>query len=225
MKIEMYSDYACPFCYIGKRYLEQALAEFEDTENVEIVHKAFELYPQAGQTVTNTTQGRIEWKYGKTPEGAMEMIRHIEQLATGAGLAMNYENVQNTNTFNAHRLTKLAESLGKGAEMNERLFHAYFTENLPLADRENLIKFAEDVGISRELVEKMLDSDEFSDKVIFDEQQAREIGVRAVPFFVIDEKIAIPGSQPPAQFLAILRQQAALNAVEQGTACGVDGCR
>lgn len=224
MKIEMYSDYACPFCYIGKRYLEQALAEFDGAEQVDIEHKAFELYPHAGQTVTNTTQGRIEMKYGKTPAGAMAMIRHIEQQASGAGLAMNYENVQNTNTFNAHRLTKLAESLGKGAEMNERLFHAYFTENLPLASRENLLKFGEDVGISRELVEKMLDSDEFADQVNQDEQLARQIGVTAVPFFVIDGKIAVSGSQPPAQFLAILREQAAKN-LAPATVCGVDECR
>lgn len=223
MKIEMYSDYACPFCYIGKRYLEQALAEFEEAESVEIEHKAFELYPHAGQTVTNTTQGRIEMKYGKTPAGAMEMIRHIEQLASGAGLAMNYENVQNTNTFNAHRLTKLAESLGKGAEMNERLFHAYFTENLPLAGRENLIQFATDISIPAERVAQMLDTDEFADQVRADEQLARQISVTAVPFFVIDGKIAVPGSQPPAQFLAILREQFAENHAKP-TACGVDGC-
>ncbi|WP_244298070.1 DsbA family oxidoreductase [Actinobacillus vicugnae] len=204
IKIEMYSDYACPFCYIGKRYLEQALEQFAGRNEVEIVHKAYELYPTMSEEVTSTTQGRIEWKYHKTPEAAMEMIRGIEQKAAGAGLAMNYEKVQNTNTFTAHRLTKFAESKGKGAEMNERLFKAYFTDNLPLANRATLLQCAEDVGLNLAEVTAFLNSDVLSESVRADEQQAKHIGVQAVPFFVINDEIAVAGSQPPAQFLALL---------------------
>ncbi|UOO81341.1 DsbA family oxidoreductase [Uruburuella testudinis] len=228
MKIEMYSDYACPFCYIGKRQLEQALAQFEHADDVEIVHKAFELYPHAGDSVSNTTQGRIERKYGKSPTGAMQMIRGIEAMAAKAGLAMNYENVQNTNTFNAHRLTKLAHSLGKGDAMNERLFQAYFIENLPLANRDNLIRLAEAVGIAREQVENMLDSDAFAAETRADLAQAQQVGVQAVPFFVVDGQVSLAGSQPAAHFLSVLNQVWADSAqplLQEGAACGVDGCR
>ncbi|WP_373818103.1 DsbA family oxidoreductase [Glaesserella sp.] len=208
IKIEMYSDYACPFCYIGKSHLEQALAQFEHADKVEIVHKAYELYPQTGETVTSTTQGRIEWKYHKTPEQALEMIRHIENLAKRAGIAMNYENVQNTNTFKAHRLTKFAAS--KENEMYNRLMKAYFTDNLPLADRKTLLQCAEDVGLDLAETEAFLNSNDFADSVTADETQARHIGVRSVPFFVING-VEVAGSQPPARFLALLQQVYAAN--------------
>lgn len=132
MQIEIWSDYACPYCYIGKRNLEKALEKFEHNDKIKIVHKAFELYPHMGKEVTTTTQGRIEQKYGKTPEEAQEMIDHIERVAERVGLEMNYDSVKNTNTFDAHRLTKFAEEKGKANEMNERLFKAYFTDNIAL---------------------------------------------------------------------------------------------
>lgn len=156
------------------------------------------------------------------------MIRGIEAMAAKAGLAMNYENVQNTNTFNAHRLTKLAHSLGKGDAMNERLFQAYFIENLPLANRDNLIRLAEAVGIAREQVENMLDSDAFAAETRADLAQAQQVGVQAVPFFVVDGQVSLAGSQPAAHFLSVLNQVWADSAqplLQEGAACGVDGCR
>ncbi|OOF56939.1 DsbA family oxidoreductase [Rodentibacter myodis] len=228
MKIEIWSDYACPFCYIGKRQLQQALEKFEGDENVEIIYRTFELYPQAPQKVETTTQQRIEWKYRKTPEGAMEMIRNIEILAKRVGLAMNYENVQNTATFDAHRLTHFAAAKGKGEAMNERLFKAYFTDNLPLADRENLISFAVEVGLDRNEVEAMLASDEYADSAKADQLQAQKMGVQAVPFFLIDGKTELAGSQPVSIFLNALQQAAQAESeptLIEGASCGIDGCQ
>lgn len=155
------------------------------------------------------------------------MIRHIENAGKRVGLEMNYETVQNTNTFDAHRLTKLAETVGKANELNERLMRAYFTENLPLAKAETLIKCAEDVGISRELVEKMLGSDEFVKEARADEEQAHQVGVQGVPFFVIDGKTTLSGAQPSGLFLNALNKAYAENAeadVIVGATCGIDGC-
>ncbi|AIZ79742.1 DsbA family oxidoreductase [Actinobacillus equuli subsp. haemolyticus] len=227
MKIEIWSDYACPFCYIGKRHLEVALSQFAHAENVEIVHKAFELDPTASNEVTTTTQQRIKRKYGRTPANARAFIRHVEATAQKAGLEMKYETVQNTNTFDAHRLTKLAESLGKADVMNERLMYAYFTENLALAERKNLVKCGEDVGINRELIEKLLDSDQFANEARQDEQEARQIGIQGVPFLVIDGKFGLSGAQPADYMLQALNQawnEQAESEITAGIACGIDGC-
>lgn len=206
MKIEIFSDYACPFCYIGKRYLEQALQDFPQRDEVEVIFRSYELYPHASDKVTNTTQGRIEQKYRKTPDEALAMIRHIEEKAAATGLTMNYEKVQNTNTFNAHRLTHFAEAHGKGKAMTEQLFKAYFTYNLPLADSQVLLDLAQEVGLSRQATAEMLASQAFADEVQADLAKAKVIGVRAVPFFVINDRFIVEGSQPPAQFLALLNQ-------------------
>ena len=144
MKIEIWSDYACPYCYIGKRYLEQALAEFEYAHEVEIVYKAFELDPNAAKEVDTTTLSRIEYKYAKSKAQAQQMIDHIISMGDEADLDMRYDRVHYTNTFDAHRLAKFAATQGKALEMSERLFRAYFTDTLPLADHSVLIEIATD---------------------------------------------------------------------------------
>ncbi|WGE74867.1 DsbA family oxidoreductase [Actinobacillus equuli] len=227
MKIEIWSDYACPFCYVGKRHLEAALSQFAHAKQVQIVHKVFELDPTASNDVTTTTQQRIERKYGRTSADAKAFIRQVEATAQKAGLEMKYETVQNTNTFDAHRLTKLAESLGKADVMNERLMYAYFTENLALAERKNLVKCGEDVGINRELIEKLLDSDQFANEARQDEQEARQIGIQGVPFLVIDGKFGLSGAQPADYMLQALNQawnEQAESEITAGIACGIDGC-
>lgn len=225
MNIELWSDYACPYCYIGKRHLEEALAQFEYRAEVNVVYKAFELYPDAPKEVYSTTQGRIEWKYGKSPEEAKRMIAHIEEAASRAGIDMNYADVQNTNTFDAHRLQKLAEQQGKGWEMNERLMKAYFIDNLPLARHENLLNLAEEIGLKRDDVRQMLDGAQYAEAVREDEQQAHAIGVRGVPFFVIDGKIVLSGASPIAQLTLALNQAwQAQSARLEGMICGADGC-
>lgn len=216
MKIDIWSDYACPFCYIGMRHLEEALAQFEQHDAVQIARRAFELNPAASRTVESTTQQRLEQKYRKTPEEARQMIEHIEQMAMRAGIDMRYATAQSTNTFDAHRLTKMANAQGKGAEMEAVLFKAYFTRNRPLADHQVLLDAALSVGLDQAEAQALLDGDLHADAVRQDEAQAAAIGVQGVPFFVIDNRFAVSGAQPPAQLLAALRH-AASTPDERGT--------
>lgn len=230
MKIEIWSDYACPYCYIGKRYLEQALAEFEHADGVEVVYKAFELDPNAAKEVTTTTLGRIEYKYGKSKVQAQHMIDHIVSMGAGVDLDMRYASVRYTNTFDAHRLTKFAAVRGKGLEMSERLFCAYFTDNLPLADHSVLIDIAAELGLDRVETEAMLSSDAFVSDAREDEDHARKSGIRSVPHMVIDGVHDFAGAQPKNHLLTTMRElwaeQEARDpeSAEDGMACGVDGC-
>ncbi|HGO5815016.1 TPA: DsbA family protein [Mannheimia haemolytica] len=226
MKIQIWSDYACPYCYIGKRHLEQALEQFAHKDEVEIEFKAFELYPHAGKTAVNTTQQRIEKKYGKTPEGAKQMIAHIETMGERAGLLMNYANVKNTSTFDAHRLYQWAKSQGKGGAMNERLMQGYFGDNVELANHDHLARFAVDVGLNGDDAKAMLASDDFVQAVKNDESEAQRIGVQGVPFFVFDGKTATSGAMPVGSLLKLLHQVYEENQADNltGASCGIDGC-
>lgn len=226
MKIQIWSDYACPYCYIGKRHLEQALEQFAHKDEVEIEFKAFELYPNAPKTAVNTTGERIEKKYAKTPEGALDMIAHIEKMASRAGLNMNYAGVKNTNTFDAHRLYQWAKSQGKGSAMNERLMQAYFSDNLELANHDNLARFASDIGLNGDEAKKMLASDDFIQAVKDDEAEAQSVGVQGVPFFVFDGKTATSGAMPVGSLVQLLNQIYEENQNDNliGVSCGIDGC-
>lgn len=231
MKIEIWSDYACPYCYIGKRYLEQALKEFEHANSVEVVYKAFELDPSAAKEATTTTLGRIKHKYGKSEIQAQEMIDHIVAMAARVDLDMRYDSVRYTNTFDAHRLTKFASLHGKGLEMSERLFNAYFTQNLPLADHGVLLEIAVELGLDRVETQAMLASDMFAEDVRADEHRAREIGIRSVPHMVIDGQHDFVGAQPTDHLLTAIRdiwaEQQARDQVSSVDviACDIDGCR
>lgn len=226
MKIQIWSDYACPYCYIGKRHLEQALEQFAHKDEVEIEFKAFELYPNAAKTAVNTTQERIEKKYGKSPQGALDMIAHIEKMASRAGLDMNYAEVKNTCTFDAHRLYHWAKSQGKGGEMNERLMRAYFSDNVELANHEHLAQFAVDVSLNGDDAKAMLASDDFVKAVKDDEREAQSVGVQGVPFFMFDGKTATSGAMPVGSLVQLLNQVYEENQSDIliGASCGIDGC-
>lgn len=204
MKIEMWSDFACPFCYIGKRHLEQAIAQFEG--NVEIIFRAFELDPHANGEPEKNIQERLQHKYQKTPEQALEMIERVEQIGRNTGLDLRYSTTQYTRTFEAHRLQKFAEYKGLGNEMAERIFQYYFTENGILAKRTALIDLALDIGLDRTEVAQILTGDDFGHEVREDERMANKLGIQGVPFFVIDEKLAISGAQPPEVLLAAMKK-------------------
>ena len=231
MRIEIWSDYACPYCYIGKRYLEQALKEFEHADSLEVVYRAFELDPSAAKEATTTTFGRIEHKYGKSRGQAQEMIDHIVAMGARVDLDMRYDSVRYTNTFDAHRLTKFAFRHGKGLEMSERLFNAYFTQNLPLADHGVLIEIAAEMGLDRAETQAMLASDSFAEDVRADEHRAHEMGIRSVPHMVIDGQHNFVGAQPKSNLLTAIREiWAEQQAREQvssvdGIVCDIDGCR
>ncbi|HDL4239768.1 TPA: DsbA family oxidoreductase [Mannheimia haemolytica] len=204
MKIEVWSDYACPFCYIGKRHLEQALAQFEG--EVEVVFRAFELEPHANGEPEGDIQQRLMRKYQKTAEQADEMIRYVEQAGKQAGLDLRYRTTQYTRTFEAHRLAKFAESKDLGEAMVERLFKAYFTDNTILAKRTELISLALDIGLERDEIAQLLTGDDFGHEVREDERVAHKYGIHSVPFFVINEKLGVSGAQPPEILLDAIKQ-------------------
>ncbi|RRO12403.1 DsbA family oxidoreductase [Pectobacterium aquaticum] len=226
MKIEIWSDYACPYCYIGKRYMEQALAEFKHADDVEVIFKVFELDPSASTTVETTTLERIEHKYRKNRAQAQEMIDSIVSMGAGVGLDMRYDSVNFTNTFDAHRLTKFAEAKGKGAVMSERLFRAYFTDNFPLADHIVLTNIAVELGLDRQETEAMLASDAFEQAAREDEIKASKMGINSVPHFVIDGKQTLVGAQPKEYLLAALHQLWAKRETDliPGISCGIREC-
>lgn len=230
MKLEIWSDFACPYCYIGKRFLEAALAEFEHAREIEIVFRAFELDPTSGPAVTTTTLDRIMRKYGKSRSDAQAMIDHITSMGERCGLDMRYASVRYTNTFDAHRLTKFAEQHERGADMTERLFRAYFTDNLPLADHDVLVGLAQDVGLDGNAVRAMLMGTDFAEDVRHDETHASQAGIHGVPFFVFDGAYALSGAQPKAQLLTALHQswnEARKTVVENpttGMTCDSTGC-
>lgn len=205
MQLQIWSDYACPYCYIGKRHLEQALSEFEHADDVEVVFRTFELDRYASNEVVNTTQQRIEYKYRKGPQAAKDMINHIVSMAARSGLQMNYSTVQYTNTFDAHRLTRYSETKGVAAEMSERLFHAYFTENLALADHTVLLQIATELGLDPVETKGILDSDQFADVARAEEAQAEVQRIHGVPFFVLEDGTQLSGAQPKDALLHALR--------------------
>ena len=235
MKITYWSDYACPYCYIGEKRLETAIDELakENTinkEDIEVEMKAFELDPNASYEVVSKTDERFAVKYGLTLNAARERIEGISLLGRREGIDFKYIDTQYTNMLDAHRLTKLVAS--KGNKENTQkvihlLFDAYFTKNLKLADRSVLSDIARQVGIDDNELNKTLDSDDFIDDVRFDENEAYKLGVQGVPYFVIDDKHVIGGCQTKEGIKqTILKALDESNgSLEQGMTCGPDGCK
>ncbi|WP_100403234.1 DsbA family oxidoreductase [Bacillus sp. FJAT-42315] len=206
MKIEIWSDFVCPFCYIGKRRLEKALEQFPHKDEVEVVYKSYELDPNAKQENEQQIHEALAAKYGTSIEQAKQMTENISRQAAEIGLPFNFDNMRSVNTFHAHRLAKYAKDQGKEKEMVERLLKAYFTDSMNVNDQTILVELAKEVGLHEESVQALLVSDRFSEEVRADENLARKLGVQGVPFFVINEKYAISGAQPPEAFLSALQK-------------------
>ena len=231
MKIELWSDYACPYCYIGEKRLEKAIESLNEKDDIEVVFRAFELDPEASRETTSTTKARIEKKYRISEEKAQDMIDNITEMAAAEGLEYNYGTTLYTNTFDAHRVTKYAQTKGK-KEIIEKLFAAYFTDNLQLSSHDLLIDIAEEAGLDREEVKRVLDSGEFSEEVRADEREAYLMGANAVPFFLINEKYTIAGAQSTelikealVKVLAEERRNKLISIDNlEGMVCGIDGC-
>jgi predicted DsbA family dithiol-disulfide isomerase len=195
MKVEIWSDVVCPWCYIGKRRFEMALEGFDG--EVEVVWRSFELDPGAPREPAAALDEALAAKYGMTLEQARNMMGEMTRSAAGEGLEFDFGRAQGGNTLDAHRLLHFAAEKGVQPEMKERLLRAYLTEGRAISDREELAGLAGDVGLDPDEVAEMLAGDAFIAAVRQDELRARELGVRGVPFFLIDEKIGIPGAQPP----------------------------
>lgn len=208
MKIEIWSDYVCPFCYIGKRRLEEALEVTGLGDKAEIVFKAFELDPNSPATSEQTMPEVLAGKYGTSVEEAKKMTDNVAEQAKLVGLDYDFENMRPANTFNAHRIAKLAEQEGVAQKVSEQLLRSYFIDAEKIGTEDALLRIAEEAGISRERAKEVLDSNEFAANVRIDIAEAGQIGVRGVPFFVINRKYAISGAQPAETFADALRKVA-----------------
>jgi predicted DsbA family dithiol-disulfide isomerase len=205
MKIEIWADYACPFCYIGKTTLEQAIEKI-GLKDVEIVYKAFQLDPNAPQEASEDTVTHLAHKYGVSVQESEQMVNRVVQQGKSTGLDLRFDLVQNTNTFDAHRLTKYAKALGKASELNIKLYEAYFTRGMNLANRNHLNEIAESIGLDSKELERKLNSKEYENEVKLDMEEAFRKGIRAVPYFLIDGKTSIKGAQSVEYFIRVLSQ-------------------
>ena len=206
MHIEVWSDFVCPFCYIGKRRLEEALADFPEADEVEVSFKSFELDPNAPVDTEKNMYELLSAKYGKSVEEMKQMAENMRQQAAEMGLDFQFDTIVPTNTFDAHRLFQRAREQGLGEQVSEELFHAHFEKSEHIGDREKLTNIALKVGMSQEDVEAAFSEDRYAESVRHEEHEAQQIGVQGVPFFVINRKYAISGAQPKEAFLNGLRK-------------------
>lgn len=208
MTVEVWSDIMCPFCYIGKRNFESALREFPDSAAVQIEWHSFQLDPTIPQNPVkkeNVYQYLAE-KKGMSYEHSARLHKTLIETAKKAGLEYNFDKAIVANSFDAHRLIQLAKTRGLGDEAEERLFRAYFTEGRDFGDHETLVQIGEELGLSKELVTEALQSDVYAAKVDADIQEAHELGIGGVPFFIFNRQYAVSGAHPPEYFLKALNQ-------------------
>jgi len=228
MDIEIWSDIACPWCYVGKRRFESALARFEHRDDVNVTWRSFELDPSAPPQSEGERAARLAEKYGMSVERAREMGRQMTETAAAEGLDFRFDIQRSGNTFDGHRVIHLAAEHGLQDAMKERLLRAYFTEGELMSDHEALVRLAGEVGLDPEEVREMLAGDRYAAEVREDERTASAFGISAVPTFVIDRAIGASGAHPPEALLELLSQGWARRepapVIVGGEACGPDGC-
>jgi len=228
LRIDVWSDIACPWCYVGKRRFEAAMERFEHAGDVELHWRSFELDPSAPKQLGDEPYvERLAMKYRATPERAQSMIDQMTETAKADGLSFRFDRIQAGNTFDAHRLVHLAAEYGAQDAMKEAFFRAYLEEGVAIGDPEAIAKVAIDAGLDADAVQGVLQSDAHADDVRLDEAQAAQLGIRGVPFFVLDRRYAIQGAQGADTILSVLRkahQEMAPLAIVEGAACGPDGC-
>ena len=204
MQVEIWSDVVCPWCYLGKKRFEQALAGFEHRDDVQVIYRSFELDPTSPPGVTTPTVERLASKYGMSAEQASQAQRQMEERAAGDGLTFRMDGLRSGNTRDAHRLIQLAKERGRQAALVERLYRAYFTEQDSVFDHDALTRLAVEAGLDPDEVKQVLASDSYGDHVDTDEAMAQALGATGVPLFVIDRKYGISGAQPAETITQVL---------------------
>ena len=204
MKVEIWSDIACPWCYIGRRRFEKALNQFEHSNQVEVIWRSFQLDPDAARDYAGTVNDLLVQRYGMSLEKAQSTNAHVSALAAQEGLEYHLERAHPVNSLDAHRLIHLAAQHHLQSEMKERLQKAYFTDGMVVSDFNTLVQLGVEVGLDAGETRQMLESDDFAAAVGADERQAQAIGCNGVPFFVFNERYAVSGAQPAAYFLKAL---------------------
>jgi predicted DsbA family dithiol-disulfide isomerase len=231
LQVSIWSDIACPWCYVGKRRFEAAMAQFEHAADVEVSWRSFELDPSAPRTREHVDYAqRLAAKYGLTHAQAQARIEQLVETARADGLSLDFKNIKPGNTFDAHRLLHLAHAQGLQDALKERFFRAYMSEGQAIGDHATLLSAAQDVGVNVDAAQAVLLTDQYATEVRRDQAEARALGVQGVPFFVLAMRYGIEGAQPAAHMLmALQRAYEELPAltplqVEEGAVCGPDGC-
>lgn len=206
MKVDIWSDVRCPYCYIGKRKFEMALADFARKEEVEIEWHSFELNPDLATILDKDPYDYLAERYGKSREWAIETHKQVTQTAAEIGLKFDFDRSIIANSFDAHRLIQMAKQCSAADVVEENLFKAYFTEGKNIADHSVLLQIGKDSGLNVLDVKMMLKSGDFTDEVRHDEKTAQDLGITGVPFFVFDHKFAVSGAQAPETFLDVLNK-------------------
>ncbi len=228
LRVDVWSDIACPWCYVGKRRFEAALAAFGHRDEVRVSWRSFELDPGAPAERVGDRAEHLARKYGSSVEQARAMQDRMTATAAAEGLDFHFERARAGNTFDAHRLVHLAALHGRQDAMEERLMRGYLSEGELMSDHAALAGLAADVGLDHAEVRETLASDRFAADVREDERTAATLGISAVPCFVIDRRFGAPGAQPPEVLRDFLQQgwdaRSPLEVVASGDACGPDGC-
>ena len=227
MHVEIWSDIACPWCYVGKRRFEAALAAFEHRDDVQVTWRSFELDPAAPAEREHSGAEHLAAKYGMSVEQATAANAQMTATAAGEGLAFHFDRQRGGNTFDAHRLVHLAAEHGLQDAMKERLMHAYFSEGELMSDHAALARLAAEVGLPADAVAELLAGDRFTAEVREDERTGAGLGITGVPFFVVDRAFGASGAQSPEILGDLLRhawEARPVQVVAGGDSCGIDGC-
>jgi predicted DsbA family dithiol-disulfide isomerase len=233
LKIQIWSDIMCPFCYIGKRRIEDALQNFEHKDAVELEWKSFQLDANFVASPEDNMVEHLAEKYRKDNDWAQEMLDNMTQNAKNSGLDFHFEKAVMANSLNAHRLLHLAKKYNLANDLEELLFKAYLTDGKNINDLDTLKALGLEVGLNAESIDEVLHSNAYANEVQQDIDEAQSIGVQGVPFFVFDNKYAVSGAQHVETFVKTLEKVweegkfdlkvTVLNTTD-GDSCGIDGC-
>ena len=203
LKVEIWSDIVCPFCYIGKHNFSEFLKALPEGEEIEVINRSYELNPSASRTLSENSVKSLADKYGFTLEDARQRMEGVQVMAQNHGLEMNIFETRGANTHDLHRLVHLAREKGREEEMMASLFKAHFVNGLSLNERDSVINAALEAGLDDKETEELLDTNRYHDSVIEDRKKAEALGIRGVPHFLFDGKYAVSGAQPKEAFLSV----------------------
>lgn len=207
MQITIWSDFVCPFCFIGATHLDKALENFEHADEVTIEYKSYQLEPGATYVPGRTYKDAMVERKGAAPEQIDQMFSQVTEMAANAGLDYDFEIMKLTDTFPAHRVFQYADEEGKGVEFFNKLYEAFFLNGELISDAAVLTRIASEIGINPDRVQEIVDNEkEYDKEVVMDIYEAQQVGVQGVPFFVFNNKYAVSGAQPVESFEQVLTQ-------------------